>query len=269
METCKSSNYDNAFIYDDKNRIYILLGNTDSFIDKCVNSVIDKMEFYYIYEISVNGNDIFCSFATSNLLCPIKRKINIMIYEEYRNIIGSCLLNTCSKGMVRSTDPDKIYVYVLCYRNNKKIKTITLIKLHKLLSLKDDIVIDGYTINDLSFFYTCPDIIKQTNIKDRDTLYKNIILRKELNKLITCPSSSPLWQILYTFVVTINDDDIYKIIIEDDLYDTNDINKLIKFNYDRRNFNAFVRAWYSGQLSNCSEDNEKIVDMYMSLKSVL
>ncbi|ARE67660.1 SWPV1-083 [Shearwaterpox virus] len=251
------------------NNIYILIGHTDSFINNYITSELNKIEFYYIYEITVDDESVLnCSFITSNLLCPIKNKFNIKIYHDYKKVIGSCILNVDGK-FFNYNEPDKLYVYVFCYWHDNRIRTTTMIKCCELLYPKENIVIDNFLIDDMSFFYTSPEIIKQHPILKNDiTFYKNIVLRKEINRLIKRKSSDILC-ILKEKIITIEQDDIWQVVVEDSLYCSKDITRLINFDYDKDEFLSFVRAWYSGQLSNCPSDNEKIEEMYELIKKVI
>ncbi|UOX38866.1 virion protein [Finch poxvirus] len=260
MDIITDNNIGNNFLADSNNRIYILIGDTDNVIDKYLVSILGKIEFYYVYEITVEDSKLINTFVTSNLLCPIKNKFNIKIYHDYKKIIGSCILNVDGK-FTRYKDPSKLYVYVFCYRYNNCLNTCTMIKCQELLCPEKEIIVDGYKINDMSFFYTNPEIIKQhTDIKNYETLYKNIFLRKELNRLILGKPS----ELLETLkeIVTIDSEDIWKVIVSNDIFDSIDVIKLINFDYDRNDFLSFVRAWYSNQLNNCKEDNDKIEKIY-------
>ncbi|AAF44413.1 virion protein [Fowlpox virus] len=263
MEIHRLNSYTSVdYLCNSSNNVYILLGDTDEFINKRIILLMNNIELYYVYEISVNDEDeLYHSFITSNVVCPIKQRINLMLYKEYKKVIGSCVIN--NEGNIKMySQPDKLHVYVLCYRCNGDIKTITMIKCHQLLKPEKEIVIDGYQVNDSSFFYTSPNLIKQINMDKSDLFYKNILLRKEINCLIRKQESSNLYCILNKHIVSLSDTDIWKVIISDELFDSSDIEKLVKFDYDRDKFHAFVRAWYSGQLSNCKEENETIKTVY-------
>ncbi|AYP74231.1 virion protein [Fowlpox virus] len=269
MEIIKAKNIsDNNYLIGGFNRVYLLIGDTDDVIDKYITSILGKIEFYYIYEITVEDTGLNYSFVTSNLLCPIKNKFNIKIYHEYKKIIGSCILNV-DGNFTRCKDPDKLFVYVFCYWYENCLNTITMIKCHKLLLPEEEIIIDGYLIDDMSFFYTNPEILKQqcTNMKGVELLYKNIFLRKEINRLIR-GKSSDLLEILKEKIITIKPNDTWKVIIEDDIFNSRDITRLVNFDYDRDMFSSFVRAWYSGQLNNCKDDNEKIEKAYEIIMKV-
>ncbi|QRY18910.1 ORF-40 [Teiidae poxvirus 1] len=264
MEVFKTSKYLDRI--DEKNKIYILLGNTNEFINDRLSSLSNNLEFYYIYKLSVFEENLISDFVRSNISCPFSGKIDIKRYEEYRMIIGSCVLNN-EEDFLYTSDSDAIYVYVLCYLYKEKLRTLTMIKFHHLLTTSEKLRVDDYILDDLSFFYTCPERIKKLNIPNADSLYKNIFLRKEINSFIKNKSSN-LSRVLEK-IVRLEKNDVYKIFVADEIYENRDLRKLLDFDYNKDKILAFIRAWYSGQLSFCEKDNELIKRMYLTVEQTI
>lgn len=249
-----------------ENRIYILLGDTQEFINKEIIALYNIIQYYYIYQVTVKDNYLMESFLYSNV-SSLANYFNIRLCTAYNNTIGSCFLKTAIEPPI-CVNNEHIFIHVLCCKDKHQLlKTLTFITLTGISNIPDNIMIDGYKIDDASFFYSNPAIIK-TIVKD-NSLYNNLFLRSELNRLIynvetQSRQESDLLLIL-TKIIFVDNKDFKYIVIEDKLLGTQTINKLINFNHTRETFAIFVKAWYFKQMNNSTADNEKLLTQYNTI----
>ncbi len=240
----------------DKSEVYLILGQHESFINGYRLTLRKRRVFFSEYEIDVNDKGTLLSKLIKSSYRLRDRYVNT---KEFA--LAGYPIRWTHRGDVLSSlsiNTTKISIHNVLYIEASEWKEISLIFCPRLTSTSRRDVDIGR-----DFFLTNPLVLLE-KYEDSNDLYKNSKLRSVVNSIIfEIPGSqlSLLLNHLFSYSV-------YKLTVLVNYNDSEEL-RLVRTCYDRNRLRAFTLAWFQGQLSRMESENEKVINTFELVSSLI
>ncbi|ATI21190.1 virion core [Eastern grey kangaroopox virus] len=207
-----------------------------------------------------SGTTVYTS-AYSLIPDPVSERMTIEIEAQ----------SVASPGAYADTDPGRLCAVVHRFSppmGTATERTLVFLRCPHLAQLPSGLSLGGKRVSDASLLYTRPRLALGAldgPLEAKEAAYRIAMLRAEVNKMVRGRCSA----LRIPFLPSVGNAAVAAVLVSPEAARDGATHRLLRFSYNRERFSAFVYAWFSGQLSHCPCENEKIQAVYEEVISAV